>query len=186
MYVLSRYSEALENYKKALKVLNRDIPHARPLVEFNELKADIYLEIGKTYKRLSEFGKAEKNFRKSSAVCKQGLQFASDNSDILTATGLSLRNLGDLKSEMYKHDEAAQHFTEAIEYLNRALEINPDSEAVRYNKAYALLSLGEALEWNLGSEAIEVLTEAAELFKQITLNNPQKHRSSRCSRQYFV
>lgn len=173
LFILSRYSEAIENYKKALKVLNKAIPRARPLVEFSELKGDIYLEIGKTYQRLSEFGKAEKNFRKSSAVCKQGLQFASDNSEILTATGLSLRYLGDVQSEMGKDDEAAQHFTEALEYLNRALEINPDSDSVRYNKAYALLSLGEALEWNPGGEAIEVLKQAAELFEQITLNTPK-------------
>lgn len=173
LFIRSRYLEALDNYKKALKVLNKAIPRARILVEFSQLKGDIYLEIGKTYERLREFEKAEKNFRKSSAVCKQSLQFASDNSGVLTATALSLRYLGDLEDDLGKYDEAVKHFTEAVEYLNKALEIDPDSDQVLYNKAYALTSLGGALEWNRGLEAIEILKQAAELFEQVTLKSPK-------------
>ena len=173
LFLLSRYQEALETYKKAIKVLNKAIPRARLLVEFSELKGDIYLEIGKAHQRLSEFNKAEKYFKKSFAVCKESLRFSSDNSGPLVATALSLRYLGDLQYDLGKQSEAKEHFIEAISYLNKALEVNPDSEQVRYNKAYALVSLGEALEFEPSEQALELLIEAAELFEQITINAPR-------------
>jgi tetratricopeptide (TPR) repeat protein len=178
LFLLSRYPETLENYKRAIKVINKAIPRARPLVEFSELKGDIYLEIGHTYKRLSEVDKAEKYFRKSYSVCKESLKFSPDNSGALVATGLSLRYLGDLQlgDSQYgigRNDEAKKHFAESVEYFNKALEVNPHSEQVRYNKAYVLVSLGEAIQWEPGGEAIKVLTEAAELFEELTLNAPR-------------